>query len=379
MAACARKPVAEAKPVALVPSNLNVTVAKSREADDLARFLAGMPGKPGSPFLELEQRPEWQEHASICNRLWAKFENERLPALQQFAQQELAGLRKNSETVFYPFGGPDALTVTTFFPQFTRWALVALEPPGTLVSAQTYKTGNLALRLANLRATLDSLLARSFFITRQMDYQLRGQVADGVLQDLLVELVRRNYTILGSQYLTVTPEGELAERTDPAWMPLKNKGVVLEVEDGSDHSSHQLYFLSVNLADDKLKQNQAFEKAALSGAKVVTMLKSTSYMLHQDAFSSVRNLILNHSLAVLQDDSGIPYRYFVEQKWTPHFYGEYTAPFSPFQYRAQKDLREAFERGEGVKPLNFRIGYGFGRIPSNLTLSLAPADSSTEK
>ena len=379
LAACSHKPEAKAAPVELAPSALNFTVPVNRQADDLGRFLAGLPGKPGSSFLELEQRPEWIEHARICNQLWSRFEQDRLPAMQQFAQQELSGLREKSETAFYPFGGPDALTVTTFFPHHKRWVLVALEPPGTLVPAPTYKNGNLALRLANLRTTLDSLLSRSFFVTRQMDYQLRGQMADGVLVDVLVELVRRNYTVLGSQYLTITPEGQLAERTDPAWMQVKNRGVVLEVEDGGDHSIHQLYFLSVNLADDRLKQNPQFERVALTGAKVVTMLKSTSYMIHQDAFSGIRDMILNHGLAVLQDDSGIPYRFFVQRNFTAHFFGEYTVPFYPFQYRAQKDLREAFAKGENVKPLPFRIGYGYGRIPSNLTLALAPADVPLEQ
>ena len=131
--ACSRKPVVEAKQPQFAPSAFNATVPRTREADDLGRFLAGLPGKSGSPFLEFESRPEWREHAEICNRLWSQFERDRLPALEEFARVELARLPGRSETVFYPFGGPDALTVTTLFPRYPRWVLVALEPPGTPV------------------------------------------------------------------------------------------------------------------------------------------------------------------------------------------------------------------------------------------------------
>ena len=40
------------------------------------------------------------------------------------------------------------------------------------------------------------------------------------------------------------------------------------------------------------------------------MFKSTSYMLHRKEFSLIRNLVLDNSAAILQDDSGIPYRLF---------------------------------------------------------------------
>src|SRR5579885_3486357 len=34
----------------------------SRDADDVGRFLAGLPGTPGSPFTDLEQEEAWRVH-----------------------------------------------------------------------------------------------------------------------------------------------------------------------------------------------------------------------------------------------------------------------------------------------------------------------------
>src|SRR5437764_15332876 len=58
---------AEAKPevkaVDLVPQR--------RDADDTARFLAGMPGKPGSPFGDLENTEAWKENRRLLDEAWS--------------------------------------------------------------------------------------------------------------------------------------------------------------------------------------------------------------------------------------------------------------------------------------------------------------------
>ena len=40
----------------------SVATPRDRYADDLGRFLAGMPARTGSPFGELEKQPAWIEH-----------------------------------------------------------------------------------------------------------------------------------------------------------------------------------------------------------------------------------------------------------------------------------------------------------------------------
>ena len=72
-----------------------------------------------------------------------------------------------------------------------------------------------------------------------------------------------------------------------------------------------------------------------------------------------------HSGAVLQDDSGIPYHYFHDQPWRVQLFGDYVRPYGSFRWLEQPDLRKAYAEPDR-KPLNFQIGYGFRRIPSNL-------------
>src|ERR1035441_7736220 len=102
-----------------------------------------------------------------------------------------------------------------------------------------------------------------------------------------------------------------------------------------------------------------------------TYLKAASYMLHKPGFSMIRERILSDSLVILQDDSGIPYHFFATATWRVQLYGEYVRPYGSFRPLEQPDLRKAYlTTGEkGPKPLDFRIGYGYGRVESNLLLA----------
>lgn len=121
----------------------------------------------------------------------------------------------------------------------------------------------------------------------------------------------------------------------------------------------------MNLSDEWLRDNSPFLSflSALKGAN--TFFKATSYMVYKPDFSIIREQVLSKSATVLQDDSGIPYRYYVASRWRVQLYGEYVRPYGSFRPLDQPDLRNAYLTS-GPKPLAFRIGYGFGRVPSNL-------------
>jgi hypothetical protein len=348
-----------------------VPVPENREADDTARFLAGMPGKPGSPFAELEQNEAWKDHQARLDAAWHAAERTMIPGMQGFGKAELSDAALRDAVVYYPFSGPDALYATACFPNNSTYVLVALEPSGTLPSlAQLSRKQDLAGYLRATRDTMGSVLGRSFFITREMDRQFRGQVTDGLLLPILEVLVRRHNTILGFRYTRLDDDGKLIER-DLSFRPRTpygDKGLQIAYRSDEDQSLHQMYYLTINLDDEHLKTNQPFVKysAALQGS--VTMLKATSYMTHRDEFSIIRGLILANSQAVLQDDSGIPFHFFTPDVWKVQLYGEYTRPYGSFRYLIQSDLQKAYH-DPSARPLPFRIGYGYGKVNSNLQLA----------
>lgn len=343
------------------------------EVSDSARFMAGLPGREGSPYKPLEADPAWQEHARALDALWGKFKNGRQPAMSQFAQAELQSATSASRAVWYPFSGADALTMLTFFPGRRTYVMAALEPPGLVPEPSRFSPETLPTDLPAIAGTLQSLLHKSFFVTREMDKQLRGQVTDGVAEPILILLARSGYQISGYEYIQLDDHGDVVPRTPSPKRAAfgHNIGIRFDIEPEQGGQSASLYYISLNLDNGHLRDNSAFPRYIASLGATDTLLKATSYMLHSPQFTSIRTLILEQSGSILQDDSGIPWRFFAGGPWQVELYGQYIQPYGKsFQFRAQPDLRAAYEEHkESVKPLGFRIGYGAGRVPSNLQVA----------
>lgn len=318
----------------------------------------------------MELTEAWEKHRAALDIEWGRVQEEEIPAIREFALRELRSAGIGLGVVFYPFSGPDALFPRLFFPHSPVYVMVGLEPPGTLPTVSQVSGKDLKLYLGRVRETVHSELYRSFFITREMDRQFRGQVSDGVLPTLLHLLVRTGHTVEGIRYVGLDQEGRIAIRPEDGTAARTggNRGVEIDFRDEDGLPAHKLYYFSVDLADSRLRRNAAFLKfvAALDG--VTTYMKATSYMPHHAEFSTIRRLLLEHSVAILQDDSGIPYRYFDPAEWQVELYGSYERPYGSFRWLEQADLRKAYQAARS-KPLGFRIGYGFGRIPSNLMLA----------
>lgn len=343
-------------------------VQPNREVNDTARFLAGMTGLPGSAYTDLESDPAWQEHRRLLDDAWSQADKNIFQGLREFQASELNQPRVAQSLVFYPFAGPDALTVTLCFPRNSRYLLVALEPAGTLPTLQQIRKKPLEEYLGGLRSTMASDLGKSFFVTREMDRQFRGQVTDGLLVPILHILVRTGQTILGFRYVRINEEGQVEERPLHVDATYANKGLQIEYRTDADQSLHTLYYFSLNLADNRVRGNAGFLRYAGAIQGATTLLKATSYMTHHKDFSIIRDLVLAHSATILQDDSGIPFRLFTPDTWKVQLYGDYNKPYGSFSWLEQPDLRKAYQAG-GARPLSMHIGYGFQKITSNLLLA----------
>ena len=358
---------AAAEPVAPTWSD---TVPHDRVVDDTARFLAGMPSNAGSQFTTLEQDKSWVEHRQLMDAAWSRADEKLIKGLKEFQQRELSTEPFDRNLLFYPFSGPDALTATLVFPMAANYDFVALEPAGSLPTLAELQKKMGGEYLSGIRTTVASELGKSFFVTREMDRQFRGQVTDGLLVPVLLLLVRTDHTVLGFKYVRLDEKGEVVDRPNNAHIEAKyaNKGFVVEFRSEADKSIHRLYYLSLNLDNNHLKGNTGFSTWVKAMPTHTSLLKATSYMTHHDEFSIIRGMVVDNSAAVFQDDSGVPYHYFDPTKWSVQLYGEYTKPYGSFAWLEQPDLRKAYLAG-GVKPLTLRLGYGFGKVTSNLLLA----------
>jgi hypothetical protein len=325
--------------------------------DDAARYYAGLPGRAESAFKKKESAPAWQAYARAMDELWAKAARKRLPAMEAFASRTFG--TDEHGAVFYPFSGPDALTMLALFPNRDTYVMAALEPPGTVPTEAT------RLSFTGLAEQLTSLCQASFFVTEQMDRGLRGQVTDGVAPLLLIQLARMGVELEGFRYVELDDAGQVREREKDSMRASFGYNLSLELQLAG---GRKLYYVSVNLDDSHMNKDPAFVAFIEGLSGTTTLLKSTSYMPHESAFSSIRDLVLSVSEVLVQDDSGVPWKFLATDAWSVSLFGAYKQPYGSFKFRVQPDLRQVFEKGVAA-PLEFPIGYGAGAISSNLEVA----------
>jgi hypothetical protein len=132
--------------------------------------------------------------------------------------------------------------------------------------------------------------------------------------------------------------------------------------------SQTLYYFCTDLSDDGVKSKPGFLRFCANQGRGVSLLKAASYLMHEAGFSRVREFLLSQSDLILQDDSGIPLRYFQDRDWSIRYCGRYVGPIKVFQQYWQPDLADAYKRVVPV-PLPFSFGYQWQPNRSDLIIA----------
>jgi hypothetical protein len=91
----------------------------------------------------------------------------------------------------------------------------------------------------------------------------------------------------------------------------------------------------------------------------------------------VRDFLLTRSVTLVQDDSGVPVRFFEANGWTLRPHGRYRGPIRLFGSRYQSQLKELFRQGPS-SPLAFGIGYRWRANESNLIVGVRKIATSAQ-
>jgi hypothetical protein len=347
------------------PSVPATGVAGSRQYNDTASFIAGLAPESGSAFAEQTARPEWMKYSASFDKGWTKLETTHLATIRQWSNEEL---RTGSDTraVFYPFSGPDVLHAITFFPKADRYVLVALEPAGTVPTFKGMTPEAMDTYFATVARSLDSLLNFGFFKTNDMKVEVKHDL-EGSLPILMFFLARTGNRIDDVKPIQINPEGVIVAAGSSPQGTRVAKGIDILFECADARPRH-LYYFSVNLHNDYLKKSP-FRAYIAKLDNVSTYLKSASYLMHKDYFSIIRDAILDRSALLVQDDSGIPFRFFKPETWDVSLYGVYSGPIAMFKGDREQDLADAYKQPDRAKPLPFGIGYNWRLGQSNLLVA----------
>ncbi len=314
-------------------------------ADDLAKFIAGMPVRDAG-LAAREKESSWISHAQAVDKKWSKMDHRQLEHVRSWVAGNPA-VSQVSGTVYYMFSGPDFLYARTLFPRASTYILCGTEPVGSVPDITQMQPQHASADLANVRTALDTMLTTHYFITKDMRVDLTRGTISGTLPLLYFFLARTGCTIHS----------------------VKLNGPSVQIDFSSPSRGGQtLYYVKTDLSNGG--GNAQFLGFCKKHAPAASLVKSASYLMHGDSFSTVRNFLLANSSLIVQDDSGIPFRSFDSRRWNVRLFGVYDGPIGMFSNHYQPDLAAAYKRTPGA-PLGFAFGYAW-QVPKGMLIQATP-------
>ncbi len=349
-AACSPAPPPRGQTQTLAPSEPFVPATGQASADDIARFLAGRPVRRGETLSQWQQSGNYRRHSDEMAMRWRVFSSKRTGDQRAWAEANLRPLVGTPRTLLYPFGGPDLLHAVALFPQASNYVLLGLEPAGHLPDLESADPGEVFAGLSRLAMATETQLRHGYFITKDMKGDLSGGPMPGVTPILLATLSLMDATVESVQPLNAAGRSGVDIR-----FRLPGGG------------SRRAIYVSGDLSNSGF--NASYRSWISSYGGSVAYFKAASYLMHDSSFSGIRDWVLGNCRAVVQDDSGIPFRHYDSGSWDVHLFGDYHAPIELFAKHAQPDLRAAYAATGGAPVLPF--GSGYHLRPDNANLLVA--------
>ena len=331
--------------------------------DETARWLAGL--SPMSVALKnFVLVPAWKQHAKELDAAWAESERDRLLKVRAWAPAALGATHKAESPVFYFFSGPDFLYPHALFPLAKTYVLCAREPVGSQPDPTRIPPGELSGTLTSFRRSLSPLLDFSFFITKELRKDVEQRHIPGILPMLEFILAREGARVLAVQPVRCGADGALsADGKAKGGSP----GVRIRFQTAA-LPEQTLYYFFGDLSNGGLKTHGGVLRFCETLGPGRSLLKAASFLPHESEFTRINAWLLEHSRAIVQDPSGIPFRAFAKGNWTLRFWGRNAQPIEIFAKYTEPDLQAAVD---AAPPLRLPFGFGYQHEASKALLILA--------
>ena len=321
--------------------------------NNISKFIAGEDLDEKSVFYDHTQTYLYKNYKNSMTQSWNQVSKIRLNKMKEWYDEEIAPEVKDSINLFYPFSGPDILHSFTFYPYAKNYYFIALENTGSLPEIENMNITNVGAYLFNLSQSIRDVMFTSYFLTKKMMVALKKDKVDGALPILCLFISKTGNSILTYESLYMNRKGDFSDEKNSDYT---TPCLRIVFKKNNSNYIQTIYYFKQDLSDgESLNQSHLLDVIKSKG-EFNTYTKAASYLMHHGNFSTVRDFIINNSITVLQDDTGIPNKYFDRKIWKEKLYGDYIAPISLFQMRDQPDLRAAYKKNrEGGLPFN--MGY----------------------
>lgn len=343
----------------------------NRRATATAQVMAGIVPAGGDAAIDrLVKLDAFTEHQRWMAAHWAQARN-RILAIENWRAREVRIAGVNNRTLIYPFSGPDFFNAYALFPNHSRYIFFSLERPGALPDLESVTPAQFARLLEDVRNAFHDIFQRNYFITDYMSKQLSTPWIRGTVPVIATMMALMNDRIVRIVPVDLFPDLTRAYETNDAVKHPRRfmRAARIDFMGTNGGPVQQLYYVSVDATDKALEFYPRFLDWVAQHRPASVLLKSASYLLHDNQFRKTRTMILTTADYVIQDDTGIPYRFFKHAPWQVRLFGHYNKPIKSLSYGYQPDLEVAYKSKNVSSDLPFPFGYHWRSGQSGLLIA----------
>lgn len=360
---CSEQPAVSPQPSAVNKDTLTVEKISIPIDSNLTRcalLIAGMDS------ITNYAHPKWNNTslAKFVNETTIKYNNMRENRLEMMSKWQNSNLKNaqlsDSAFAFYPFSGGDFIHLHWLLPNAKEYFMVAREEVGSIPNLMDASDTVLRNYLKDVDLVLRDIYSKSYFITKNMITDIHNDNrVDGMLPILVWAAAKTGHEIISIDFFNVDTLGNAVSTSAG-----KHQGVTIRLKDVVENQEKKLTYLSADISDKGFESHPEIRKYLSGGipSGSNTFVKSASYLMHYESFHEIRNFVLERSTSIVQDDTGIPFKYFDQSNWTINLFGHYEKPVKDFSENLfQKDLNLAYQDSTHYQgELNFSLGYHWG-------------------
>lgn len=327
---------------------------------DQVSLLAGLPlteeyrNRP--EISAIIKKPYYLKHQKIMQTLWQSIQQNRIDKIISWQQQQI-GQKARNKTAFYPLSGGDIINFSLIYPQAERYIMVAMEKRGDIPNPAELTDAQLQGGLASVEQMIQNIERTGYFFSRLMNQHMNPDKYGifGTMPTVAVFLVQMGHILQSIEKTCIDDSGKLT--TQPI-ANCKLPSYRIRFRDGKSGVHKEVIYISARIEDSLFQDSKPSGKFFSEMGSTSVMLKAAVYLLHSPNYKGAADFILRNADIVVEDDSGIPYRFFDQSIWTIKLYGTFVGPpkMTGIQYYPQHDLVKAFR--EKSDPLPFEFGYG---------------------
>lgn len=298
---------------------------------------------------------------SFSKQLNPKLEEIEKTRLSPITNWNQAALNRNAKSdttsVFYPFSGGDFLHVNSLYPNANHYVMMAQESVGSIPDLTKMDKVQTKEYIKAADFILRDIYAKSYFITMNMIKDTKSSPVNGMLPVLLWSVSKTGHTVTAVDELSVDENGK---KTYTPFKVGQNSAKAVRISFGNKEKGilKTLTYYSCDISDPGIEKDKALAATLEALPPSNCFVKSASYLMHYGTFTKIRNTVLEKAIYLVQDDTGIPYRYFDKTKFKMELYGNYVKPVSDFSENLyQKEMVDAYKTREFMGVLPFSLGY----------------------